>query len=356
MSRNRPLKHLPLTEWPVDDRRLFDAALTPGDIFDEERAGGAHFSKGTRKSLIYAWRRWLGFLKAMHPTALEWPAAEHITPSLVRAYIETLDTEVSATSVATMVAHFYCGARLVAPDHDWSWFEGLKRRLQARAHSEDRFERLVPPHQTLDLGIALMETADTLPASARKEREIQFRDGLIIAVLSLWPIRRRSIAALTLLRHVHRVAGDEHIEILLFPEDTKSKREESWPVPVILRPYLRRYLDEVRPRLLGGKNHDALWVGLGGRPLHDGGISLAVGRRTKKEYGQAMAPHDFRRSAATFLAAEAPEKVGLVPGILQHATPETGDRYYNLARSVSASRRHVATLSALKSRLRPATR
>ena len=91
--------------------------------------------RARRKSLIYAWRRWLGFLKAMHPTALEWPAAERITPSLVRAYIETLDTEVSPASVATMVAHFYCGARLVAPDHDWSWLKALKRRLRGQGAS-----------------------------------------------------------------------------------------------------------------------------------------------------------------------------------------------------------------------------
>ncbi len=57
-----------------------------------------------------------------------------------------------------------------------------------------------------------------------------------------------------------------------------------------------------------------------------------------------MGLHDFRRAAATFLAMEAPEKVGLTPGILQHASPEIGDRYYNLARSIKASRRHGGTI------------
>ena len=82
-----------------------------------------------------------------------------------------------------------------------------------------------------------METADGLPASGRMERDIQFRDGLILAILSLWPIRRRSLAALTLIRHLKRMHGDDHVELLLFPEDTKAKHMESWPVPDILLPY-----------------------------------------------------------------------------------------------------------------------
>ena len=66
-----------------------------------------------------------------------------------------------------------------------------------------------------------------------------------------------------------------------------------------------------------------------------------------------MALHDFRRSAATFIAMDAPELVGLIPGILQHSNPEVGRRHYNLARSTEASRRHGGAITAMKARLRP---
>ena len=69
-----------------------------------------------------------------------------------------------------------------------------------------------------------------------------------------------------------------------------------------------------------------------------------------------MSLHDFRRAAATFIAMEAPDKVGLIPGVLQQQLAETGDRHYNLSRSTSASRRYSATLSALRTRLRPVAR
>jgi integrase/recombinase XerD len=66
-----------------------------------------------------------------------------------------------------------------------------------------------------------------------------------------------------------------------------------------------------------------------------------------------MGLHDFRRAAATFLATEAPEKIGLVPGILQHTSIDPGERHYNLAHSVEASRRFGAHLSKLRARLKP---
>ena len=47
-----------------------------------------------------------------------------------------------------------------------------------------------------------------------------------------------------------------------------------------------------------------------------------------------MDMHDFRRAAATSLAIEAPDKIGLVSGLLQHAKQDTTGRHYNLAGEV----------------------
>jgi hypothetical protein len=69
-----------------------------------------------------------------------------------------------------------------------------------------------------------------------------------------------------------------------------------------------------------------------------------------------MGLHDFRRSASTFLAMESPEKIGLIPGVLQHASPEVNERHYNLARSAKAGQRFAAHLAKEKERLRPISR
>jgi len=66
-----------------------------------------------------------------------------------------------------------------------------------------------------------------------------------------------------------------------------------------------------------------------------------------------MGLHDFRRAGPTFLAMDAPEKVGLIPGVLQQASPDVGEQHYNLAGAMEASRRHGAHLAEARNRLRP---
>jgi integrase len=196
-----------------------------------------------------------------------------------------------------------------------------------------------------------MEEALTLPRTGHKQRELQYRDGLLVALLSLWLIRRRSITALTVSKHLEFDA--DGINILLFPEDTKAKRAESFRVPDLLLPYLQRYLKEIRPHLVGHNEHDGLWASYKGRPLSAGRIYAIVRARIMKKFGKAMGLHDFRRAGATFIAMEAPDMVGLIPGVLQHTSPEVSEQHYNLARSMEASRRFAAHLSKTRDRLRP---
>ena len=265
----RTLKHLPVDQWPEADREAFRIAYQPGDIFDETTGRGAHLAEGTRKLILTAYRRWLGFLRTYYLADLLMPPADRITPDRARALIEHLGGEIRQTSVANVVDNLCYAARLIAPERDWQWLAALKGRLAARAQPEDRFDRLVPPWQTLDLGMELMDKALTLP-SARKQRDLQYRDGLLLALLSLWLIRRRSIAVLTVSRHLEFDAGG--VNILLYPEDTKAKRAENFRVPGPLLPYLLHYLKEIRPRLLGCSNHDGLWASYRGRPLIAGRI------------------------------------------------------------------------------------
>jgi integrase len=70
------------------------------------------------------------------------------------------------------------------------------------------------------------------------------------------------------------------------------------------------------------------------------------------KFGKAMGLHDFRRAAATFLAIDAPAKIGLIPGVLHHASPDVSEQHYNLARSAEASRRFAAHLARTRSKLR----
>jgi integrase len=255
------------------------------------------------------------------------------------------------TTAALTVQHLCYAARLIAQDRDWQWLSAIKARLLARARPQDRFHRLVPPRQTLDFGIELMDHALTLPITRRKTRETQYRDGLLLALVSLWPIRRRSLAALTVSRHIE--VDDAGINILLHPADTKSKRFESYRVPEPLVPYLKRYLEDIRPRLLGACAHDGFWASYHHRTLTADRLYHIARARLMKRFGKDMSLHDFRRSAATHLAMDAPAQIGLIPGLLQHNSAEIGDRHYNLSRAINASQRFAAHLAKARNRLRP---
>ena len=346
----RELKHLPVDLWPEDDLKAFRVAYEPGDIFEETGGPGALLAEGTRKIIRTAYRRWLGFVKAHDPDDLLKAPADRITLERVRAFIDHLSSEVRPTTVAHVVYNLCYAARLIAPERDWSWLVAINARLAARGRPEDRFDRLVPPSHVLDFGIELMDEALSFPNYGHRQREIQYRDGLILALLSLWHIRRRSITALTVNRHLE--FDDAGINILLHPADTKAKRGESFRVPEQLLPYLMRYLKEIRPRLLSRSEHDGLWASYRGRPLCDGRIYDIVRSRISGKFGKSMGLHDFRRAGPTFLAMDAPDKIGLIPGMLQHASPES-QRHYNLARSVQASRRFAAHLAKARNRLRP---
>lgn len=75
------LKHLPVEDWPKADIEAFAKAFEPGDIFDETGGPGAHLREGTRKMIMTAYRRWLGFLTEHDPKALLESPADRITRS-----------------------------------------------------------------------------------------------------------------------------------------------------------------------------------------------------------------------------------------------------------------------------------
>lgn len=339
-------KHLPLEFWPDADRHAFDHAFAPGDIFDETCGPGAHLAAGTRKMVTTVYRRWLGYLDGATPAVLELDPAARITLPRVRAFVEHLEAEVRPTTVAHCARNLHYAARLIAPETNWGWLQAIAARLAALATPQDRFGRLVPNEQLLDLGLELIGEAKKLTSVRDGTRGRLFRDGLILSLLSLWPIRRRAIAALSVSRHVSR--DEDGITLVLHDEDTKSGRSERFRVPDVLVSHLRHYLDKIRPAFPDAATHDGLWASSKGCLLSGSQIYTIVRRHSGERLGRPVGLQDVRRSAATFLAIDAPELASLIPGVLQHKNPEISDRHYTLARSMKASRRHVSALAELR--------
>ncbi len=336
-------KHLPRDLWPEADRIAFDAAFAPADRFDDERSPGADLSTGTRRLIETAYRRWLGYVLPLHPAESALAPENRITRMRVAEFVAHLKTTVRDTTVATVLDGLHYAARLIAPRQDWAWLKSVQRRIHAAAIPLDRLDQLQPPSKTLHLGLSMMDEARAQDPDPHHLHDLRYRDGLVIALVSLWPIRRRSIASITVSRHLIR-EGDQ-LRINLFPEDTKAHRAETFLVPDLLRPYLEHYLSVTRLGLLRHHRHDALWVSQRGTRLTADAVYQIARRNVRNDFGVPMGLHDFRRAAGTFLAIDTPEMIGIIPAVLQHTNPDMSDRHYKLAGSARASQRYTGAIA-----------
>src|SRR5208283_95561 len=87
------------------------------------------------------------------------------------------------------------------------------------------------------------------------------RNGLMLALLALNPMRPKNFAALEIGTTFKQIEG--RWWICLPAKSTKSRRRpEERPVATWLNPYIELYLNEARPVLLTGarKGTNALWI------------------------------------------------------------------------------------------------
>jgi integrase/recombinase XerD len=185
-----------------------------------------------------------------------------------------------------------------------------------------------------------MATADEESTSLRRFKA--YRDGLMMGLLAIRPLRMRNLAGLILDRTLVQRGDGWWIEIPAAETKTKDSIEEPWPDS--LAPHLQTYLVDHRAGIAAlrgsraGTISDALWLSMYGPPMNDNAIYIRIVARTRQGLGQAINPHLFRDCAATSIAIDDPAHVGIASRLLGHRTRSTTERSYNQARSVEASR------------------
>jgi integrase len=199
-----------------------------------------------------------------------------------------------------------------------------------------------------------MEDAHRSEHLTPKARAIVFRDGLMVALLALRPLRRGNFAGVRLGQHLHKTPTGYRIEIP--SEESKTGQLLETTIPEDLLPWLDQYLHLYRPILLGGAVNEHLWVSKKGRAYSPKHLGERITRITRRLVGVAVNPHLFRDCAATTIATVDPEHVRMVMSLLGHKTPLTAERYYNHARSLEAGRAHQENIRQLRERLRPLRR
>jgi integrase len=187
------------------------------------------------------------------------------------------------------------------------------------------------------LGIKLMDHAScNATKSMSKAHAFRYRNGLMIALLALIPLRLRTLGALHVGKHLVR-SGD--VWALDIPaEDIKTKRPLDCPISAELSERIDLYLNQFRGRISGAAMHDYLWASDQGGPMVEGTIYNTIARCTREALGFPVNPHRFRRAAATFWSSRDPANVRGVKDLLGHASFSTTETYYIMAQSRVAGR------------------
>jgi integrase len=82
---------------------------------------------------------------------------------------------------------------------------------------------------------------------------------------------------------------------------------------------------------------------------------MRITARTRDGLGRSINPHLFRDCAATSIAIDDPDHIGIASRLLGHRSASTTERYYNQARSVEASRLMQKHIQSLRERIASAS-
>lgn len=339
---------LPLSEWPKQDRVMWADLTRQGGPFDDVGAL-AHLRDTSLLTLERRYARWLCWLTTHEPTAIALQPASRATLPRLSAWLDDLQHTKPMTQLM-FVDGVLRILRAAAPEADWTAQLRLKASLKRAAGNGDRDRkagRILSSDVLLRAGIT-MATKHANAAGTSLQSMKHLRDGTMIALLALMPMRRRAFASLRIGHSV--LVADDEILIALPAELTKSGQPWEAVVPNQIDPLLRRYLTEARPMFMarGNQNHDILWVGERGTVFNSNYLGSRIAECTKKLTGVRVPPHFFRDAAATTLARLSPQSAKLIRPVLAHSGFGTAERHYIHAQTIEAGRDYATLVSKLK--------
>jgi integrase/recombinase XerD len=329
---------LSFANWPAEDRDRWEAAFKIADRFDES-SYGAHLAPATRKARRESYGRFLGFISAIHPNRLTAPPQARIDRSIVAEYVDWRRRSGEVTSLAADLGHLRDALRLICPNTDWSWLSTIIKHLATTApRSSGKYHQITSERLYL-LGIELMDRAIADAEAAKRINKtcaFLYRDGLVIAVLALIPLRSRTLAALRTGQHLFKTGDSWALDIPA--ADTKTRRALDFPVSRGMSARIDLYLEQFRNRIPGAEKHTGLWPSNKSCPMCSIGIYLAVRKRTRKAFGFGVNLHRFRHAAASLWSSQDPVNVRGVKDLLGHASFGTTEKHYIMAQSRLAGR------------------
>jgi hypothetical protein len=168
--------------------------------------------------------------------------------------------------------------------------------------------RLFLTERIVKAGLEMIEVAE---ASAKMplDRAVGVRNGLIMALLALHPIRIKNFAALRI--------GDTFVKVghrwwLHTPsQDTKTGGIDERKAPAFMTERVNNYIEGHRRLLCRGRTEDrGLWIAATtARSFAVGDLGNLISKVARRSLGTAVSPHLFRAAGASTAAIYAPGRV-----------------------------------------------
>jgi integrase len=328
-------RSLRFEEWPISDQLAWMEACRPAQRL--QRGGAAsHLAPVSQADIARRYGLFLDFLQRHGLLNHSMGVVALVTPSNVDAFIAELQARVRSVTVWNSVYKLRRAAQLMAPSSDYSWLAEIEKDIALIMVPRSKASRLVLTERILEAGIALIQEAKMFgktPMACAKG----VRNGLIIALLALHPIRIKNFAALSI--------GDTFLSIdgrwwLRIPSsDTKSRQIDQRQVPEFMTEAVNNYIEMHRP-ILCRKNveESALWLSsTTGRPLNAKILGSLISNTTRETIGVDVSPHLFRTADASTAAAHATKYPHLATALLNHRDPRITEEHYIRASSMSAA-------------------
>jgi integrase len=336
MKRKNRL-YLPYADWSATDKALWTTTFQPGiDLFDEQ-GPGSHLAARSLQQLQYAYGKFLLFLSSERADLRKQAPARRLNAKVIEQYVHWQPKSCGGVTLSLYLYHLWLALRYLYPKEDWRWLLAISERIRSKAKPRPEKNHLVTSETLYKLGINLMDGALACgkpPTSWRVQTA--YRDGLVIALLALIPLRRRTLAALRIGKHLIKSGDRWFLEIPA--EDLKSRQPLEFPISPQLSQRIDVYINDIRPSTAGAATHEHLWASVRSKAMGGAVIYNAVRRRTRKALGFAVNLHRFRRAAVTLWAIRDPENVRGAKDLLGHSSFATTEKYYVMAQARLAGR------------------
>ncbi len=343
-------RSLPIAEWPQADRLGWEQACRPAQRL--QRGGAAsHLARVSQADIANRYGLYLDFLQR-NGLDRALGAMILVTPDNVNGYIAELQARVRSVTVWNSVYKLRRAAQLIAPGGDFGWLSEIEKDIALVMIPRSKADRLVLTERLVEAGLVLIKEAEMFRKTPLA-RAVGVRNGLLIVLLALHPIRVKNFAALAIASTFVNVDGRWWLHVPA--DDTKSNRVDQRQVPEFVTNTVNRYVDTHRTVLnCGNAEEPALWVSsTTGRQMTPKNLGSLISKLTRETIGVDVSPHLFRTAGASTAAVYGGQFPHLASALLGHRDPHVTEEDYNRATSLEAGETYAAIAETYRSRPNP---